>query len=127
MAPARTATKTDGPQEIREYTYPPGVPEDGWDVVSRHGRFMPMDPPPDPGARPVPNVLRVFEQIDGNGPLPVEDRPNTIEFRMGGIVQDNAGATVYFRRSPGSTGAYALFNVLLDGPPQTRLPVSRAQ
>lgn len=121
MAPARTATKTDGPQEIREYTYPQGDPEGTLEVVSRHGRFKALTPPPGPHA------VQEFEHTDGNGALPVEDRPNTIGIRMNGIIQAHQGATMWFQRARGSTGAYQVESVLLDGQPGPRLPVSRAQ
>ncbi len=119
MAP-KTATKQEGAQEVEEYTYPRGVSADGWEVVSRHGVCK--------------DIVRVggvtepeFHPSDGNEVLPVVNQPSTIILRMGGTIQAGQGVTLYFKRRHGSTGAYTGYNILLDGPGQTRKPFTIAQ
>ena len=126
MAPAKTATKQDGPQPAKEYTYPQGDRETdhtgaftGWEVVSGSGRVTQT-------VQPNPNGIHEFTRSDGQGPWPVIYPSTTIEAPVAGFVQLNDQYTLYFRRPHGTSEDYELYNILLFGLPQTRrITVSR--
>ena len=113
-------TRQNGPQEVPPYTYPQGeLDGNGYEWVYRSGWIA--------DDNPVPNSFHTLEITDGNGVLPTEDQPTTVEFPMGGIVQYHTKITLAFRRRVGSAGPYEPLPPTLTPPPGPGQPHTVAQ
>ena len=114
------ATSQNGPQAVAPYNYPRGEDDgSGKEWIYRRGWVTDDDP--------TPGVLHTLEVTDGQGGLPIENQPETIQFRYAGIVQYHTHFWLQFQRRIGHTGPYKGLPPVLELPPGPGQPHTMAQ